>query len=480
MIKKSTPIFLVFSLLILSLFTACRKEKFTANLGDLRFSVDTLFFDTVFTERGTATRNFKIYNDGKATIKINGASMKGSDSPFRFNIDGLPGPTNSTVEIPGGDSIFVFIEAEIDPNGNNLPLIVEDELVLSSDQGSKNLSIVAWGQDAVYIRADTYIQGLPPFKVLEPNAVWTNEKPIVVYGYAVVDSLNSLRIDPGTQIHFHSDAGLWIYNGGQLTAEGTIEEPIVFQGDRLEAFYDELPGQWDRIWINESDRDHSMKNCIIKNSIIGLQIETLPFSYNVEAPTSTNKIELENIIIRNQSLAGILARNYRVDAGNIAIYNSGQHALAITGGGTYHISHLAAVNYWNSTVRKDASVIISNAYEDSRRVVQVREILDSYIENAIIYGSEENEFQTSFIDAPGLQREFQLRHSLLRSEEAPKDVELIQVIYSDPQLDGDAVEGYVPRSNSPAIDFGLPGRYTADITGKQRDNEPDLGVYEAD
>ena len=468
---------LTFSTIIL-LNISCKKEKFNASVSDISFSIDTLFFDTVFTEIGTATRNFKVYNNGRSGIKITSVKLENSNSVFRFNADGLPGPTSEEIEIPAGDSVFVFVEANIDPNGGNNPLIVEDNIIFSSNSGSVKMPLVAWGQDAVYIRADTYINGLPPFKVLDPNAVWTNEKPIVVYGYAVVDSLNSLSIQPGTQVHFHASSGLWIYNGGKLTAEGSIENPIVFQGDRLEAFYDEIPGQWDRIWINESMEDHSMKNCIIKNAIIGLQIETLPFSYNIEAPTSSNQISLENLSIRNHSLAGILARNYRIKAGNVAIHNCGQFAMALTGGGEYQLSHFSFVNFWNQTVRNDASVYVSNAYQDARGIIQIREIKNSYLENSIIHGSEESEFLVEYLEEQTLPQEFELRHCQITSEKTITSVPVSEIIYQDPKLDGDAIKGYVPHAGSPVINAGTVSSYPNDITGKPRDSQPDLGVFE--
>lgn len=477
MIKKS-PIYILFIPLFILALSACKKEKFSSNLSDLSFSIDTLFFDTVFTEIGTATRNFKVYNSGNKTIELTSVSLEGNNSVFRINADGTPGPVTETIEIASGDSIFVFIEANIDPNGVNSPLIVEDNIVFSTESDSKKLPVVAWGQDAHYIRPNTIIQGLPPLHILPENTVWTNDKPIVVYGYAVVDSLNSLTIEAGTQIHFHAGAGLWIYNGGNIVANGSIEEPIVFQGDRLESFYDELPGQWDRIIINESDKDHVMKNCIIKNAFIGLQIETLQFPYNLEAPTSSNRIDLENLVIKNHSLSGILARNYRINAGNVAIYNCGQQAAAFLGGGTYQLSHFTIANYWAETVRNQPALFISNAYQDILGRVQVRNMSNSYLENSIVTGFEETEIGIEKFEEGNL--DFTLRHNQIDAEEAISKLPTQNIIYQDPELDGDVTKGYKPSTGSPVLNAGIPSNYNSDITGKARSNNPDLGVFEID
>ena len=55
---------IVFFLSIVSiLFISCKDDKFidSGNLN-LKFSTDTVMFDTVFTTIGTTTRNFTVYN----------------------------------------------------------------------------------------------------------------------------------------------------------------------------------------------------------------------------------------------------------------------------------------------------------------------------------------------------------------------------------------------------------------------------------
>jgi len=57
----------IYTLLLLAgiiLWSSCREDfETTLSTGDLRFSQDTIFLDTVFTNIGSSTRNFKVYND---------------------------------------------------------------------------------------------------------------------------------------------------------------------------------------------------------------------------------------------------------------------------------------------------------------------------------------------------------------------------------------------------------------------------------
>ena len=87
-------IFLTAAVLIL-LTTACdvETEFLTGDDVQLRFSVDTLAFDTVFVARGSATQRMKVYNDNEQPIKIDRVSVEGQTGVnFIFNIDGTGGP----------------------------------------------------------------------------------------------------------------------------------------------------------------------------------------------------------------------------------------------------------------------------------------------------------------------------------------------------------------------------------------------------
>ena len=127
----------------------------------------------------------------------------------------------------------------------------------------------------------------------------------------------------GTEVYFHNNSGLWAYIGGTLKVEGTLANPVTFQGDRLESAYADAPGQWDRIWLNESPNVHQITYAKIRNAFIGIQAEPLAnYGWNCE-------VEVKNTIIENMSGAGILSRLSIVDGFNVLISQCQQYALAL-------------------------------------------------------------------------------------------------------------------------------------------------------
>ena len=125
-------------------FTQCNKEEIyiNGNLDEITFSVDTLLFDTVFTQRGSATYSFKIKNSSKNPILLDEVGLEmGSNSKFRINVDGIAGLIVNDVEILGKDSIYVFAEVTIDPDQplSVSPFVIEENLNIKSGTASKKV-----------------------------------------------------------------------------------------------------------------------------------------------------------------------------------------------------------------------------------------------------------------------------------------------------------------------------------------------------
>src|SRR5688572_11693688 len=112
-------LFVVLILGFLVSLTSCRKDfEFEPSSGNLRFSRDTVYLDTVFSSVGSSTYTLKVYNESDRDISIPQIKLgKGLESKYRITVDGMTGNDNrifDNVELLANDSMFVFIEVTAD------------------------------------------------------------------------------------------------------------------------------------------------------------------------------------------------------------------------------------------------------------------------------------------------------------------------------------------------------------------------------
>nr|HMT30788.1 hypothetical protein [Bacteroidia bacterium] len=219
---KNTTI-LLFAFIFILASSSCKKDDIiTDSSAKLEFSTDTVLFDTVFSSLGSTTKQLKIYNRNSRPIRISSIRLAGgAPSTFRLNVDGIPGKSFTDVEIPEKDSLFVFVEVTVNPNGQTTPFIFQDSILFETNGNQQDIDLVAFGQNARFIVADKFVtagSSAIPYALLDTNLnstiVWDNTLPYVVWGgYAAVDSSQTLIINPGTRIYFGTGAGIWVYRG---------------------------------------------------------------------------------------------------------------------------------------------------------------------------------------------------------------------------------------------------------------------------
>ncbi|MFZ4061469.1 MAG: hypothetical protein ACOYK5_09615 [Bacteroidia bacterium] len=476
-----------------SLLTSCLEEPGIGNFADLRFDRDTVFFDTVFTQLGTATEVLKLYNSGGGRIQIDEIRLLGN-SVFRFNANGVPGPIAGSFFIDPGDSLYVFLEATLDPNGGNTPLIFEDSLLISFAGQQKKVVLAVPGQDALYyLPNDTLVfppsPGNPngsilPYRILDCSTEWRADRPVVVVGYLVVDSNCSLTIQPGTQVHFFNNGALWIYRGGQLQALGEADQPIVFQGTRLPLAWAEQPGQWDRILINDGGSSN-MRHCLIKNAFIGVQGDHLG---KLNGSSGPGQLNLHNVEIRNCSGIGLYTRGLNIDASNLLVHNCGQYSAAFTLGGSIRLRHSTLANYWNRSNRTAPTLFFSNYALAGNSSIAAP--LNLQVLNSIVYGNKESELEWDSVAAAGFIYLFD--HVLLKASDdypTPLSARFPMVWRNEsPNFSNTNSGNYQPASNGAAANRAQPGLVSAnplllrfDLRGRNRSESlPDLGAEESE
>ena len=464
-------------------FGSCRKPKPISSDESLKvaFSYDTITFDTVFTSLGSSTRHLMVYNNNDENLKISSIRLQsGNMSQFSINVDGVSGYDFNDIEIYAKDSIFIFIRVTINPNDQNTPFFVEDKLIFETNTNIQEVSLTAYGQNANYIIADQYISGFPKFKIIADSLQevhWTSERPYVVYGYALINSYGTLVIEEGTQIHFHDGSGLWAYSEGQLRVEGTLENPVVFQGDRLELSFTDEPGQWDRIWLMEAREGygHSINNAIIKNGFIGIQAQR--FLKDNMAP-----LNIHNTIIDNHTGMGIYANLYNMQASNFLVSNCGNYAIALTGGGEYVFNQGTVANYWKKSTRTTPSLIFNNIYNNPTDGYSYAYNFFFEMNNCIVYGNREEEFTTDFY--PGPDTTYFFNNSLLKTARRNHDffTNYNECIFNHDPKFVEKDYNFHLDTLSPAIGIGNPiystGALQYDLDGVARGNNPDAGAYQ--
>src|ERR1035441_1721777 len=163
---------------------SCKKDRITTDpSAKLSFSTQSILFDTVFTTVGSTTKTFLVYNRNSQSIKISSIQLaRGTASNFRINVNGLKGVQFNNIEIRAKDSMFVFVEVTVNPNNASSPLVIRDSIVFQTNGNMQDVHLEAWGQNAYFYTPNIFpANGFPGYSNISCNAVWTNDKPHVIY-----------------------------------------------------------------------------------------------------------------------------------------------------------------------------------------------------------------------------------------------------------------------------------------------------------
>jgi hypothetical protein len=383
--------------IIIGLFltlTSCREDfEFQPSNGNLGFSRDTIYLDTVFTNIGSSSYTLKVYNRSNKNISIPSIRLgKGAASKYQLMVDGMPGKEFLNVEMLAKDSMFIFVSVNADvASANPTDFLYTDQILFGVGTNFQKVELVTLIQDAYFLYPQRFGDGttetLPiaddeiyGFFLDENDPVngnelqWNNSKPYVIYGYAAIPSNQTLTVDAGARIHFHAESGLIVANNASLQVNGTNANQVIFEGDRLEPGFSETPGQWGTIWFTQGSTNNILSNLIVKNATVGMLVTGNDGTLN---PSLT----LNNVQVYNCSNVGILARTGRITGQNVVINNCGEVAFAGTFGGSYDFTHCTFANYWPRP--NQTCVVLS---DDKINNVPTP-LENANFKNCIIYGS---------------------------------------------------------------------------------------------
>ena len=449
-------------ILLAFLFSCTKEDEITTDPSvKLQFSTDTLFFDTVFTSTGSTTRRIKVFNPDKRAVRIQQIALEGGPaSDFQLNVSGVASNRVNDFVLGGNDSLNIFVKVNISPNTTPGPFIVEDAVKILVNGNQQEIALKAYGQNAVFLKGDVAINS---------HTTWDDQLPHVIYGKVMVNAEVTLTILKGAKVYFHKDAELIV--GGTLRVSGELNAPVYFASDRLEAIYQEEPGQWKGIRFLSSSKDNHINYALIKNALTGLSVESL-------SGNSNPKLLLTNTRIYNMELYGLYCRNSQVLAFNNVIANCGRALVYGFSGGKYNFKHNTLVNLKVSSTVNGAAVFFTNKAEGA-----ATSEMDLVLVNNIIWGSLPDEL---LVEKSGNLSFTQLiRNNVIKSRVSSLESSG-NILNADPRFVNPRQYNFSLSSGSAAANKGenlsddphFSSWLRKDLKGKTRLFPSDLGSYE--
>ena len=258
---------------------------------------------------------------------------------------------------------------------------------------------------------------------------------------------------------------------GTLKVNGTFTSPILFQGDRLEPEYADVPGQWDRIWINEGSTQNEINYAVIKNGFIGIQHEVIT---NINDPM---RLKVSNTSITNMSGWGIYAVHGRMEGHNNLIANCGRNLIVGLLGGTFKFYHCTFANFFTGADRTEPVLFLNN-HDDVNGTIPLD---TAYFGNCIIEGSLADEVT---LDSAAGGFNYKFEGCMLKSGLSFPASRFIFCLQNKPLVfTNTSLYDFNLELGSWAIDNGIPSigvLFPTDLQNNSRisDNGPDIGALE--
>ncbi len=461
-----TAVILTISLLIL-LFS-CRKDSFiTSPDARVNITADTLKYDTVFVSAGSTYQSFRIINDNNQKLRLSSVKlMGGAASAYKMNVDGVAGSQFSNLEIEANDSLYVFVQVNVDPASGNLPFVIRDSIEISYNGKDRKVQLEAWGQNAHFYRN----------RVISADETWNNDRPYVILGSLTVNSNRTLTINNGCRIYVHADAPIIV--NGTLLVNGLKDtaERVYFRGDRLDDPYRDFPGSWPGIFFKAGSQNSVFNYAVIKNAYQAIGLED-------PSPNANPKLVLNESVIDNAYDAGVIAINSSMRARNCLISNCGRN-LYLVKGGNYQFTHCTAVTIANSYINhKDPVLVLSNYVTVANNPVSAP--LNASFTNCIFWG-ENGLVDDEVVVLKSGTDPFTVNfdHALWKVQTTPANITSTGIINNQTPL-FDSVNtskqyyDFRLKTGSPAINAGANVGVVTDLDGKTRPvGMPDLGCFE--
>lgn len=445
------------SLIVLYIIILCSCEKQEEIISSdpglfLEFSTDTVSFDTIFTIKQSITQRLRVFNRNEDALKITSILLaKGSASEFSIIVNGSEGDAFTDIVINGKDSLLILVETFINGMDEDLPFLITDEILFTTNRNTQAVNLLAYGQDAIRFGNE----------ILDCNTLWTSERPYLLMDTLLVDSLCQLQIEAGARIFF--EPGTILFVGGSLLVNGTSDSPVIFTNSRKD--FQDVPGQWGGIFLLEGSKDNLVNFAEIRNARIGLRVGTPD---NDTVPD----LILQNSKIENMSDSGLLCFNSDVRVSNTLIQNCAVFTVGNLAGGNYYYEHCTFASFGFDFFRNEASTVFSDNIIFPDNSVLVNDLIVE-LKHSLIWGSLSEEITLS--QSSGIN-ELNFEQNLLRTQQTiPGSGNILNM---DPLFLNPEEGNFRLEQQSPAVNVLSEATLPEDLDGLPRDSLPDLGAYE--
>ena len=422
---------LAFCIILMSvLFVACYEDAGFSSSPSLRlaFSVDTVSFDTIFTDRVSPSAMFVVHNRNKNSLRINEVRLgSGGESGFNVLVDGQYGTVMRDLEIRAKDSLFVVASVKLEKNGLNVPFKVKDSLIFTLESGvEQKVFLVAHGRDVVFMYGDSII----------------SDKTFAAGHYVIYDSLTVakdvvLNIEKGATFYFHNKACLKVR--GTLNIKGDYDSPVVFRGDRTDNLfsylpYDRVPGKWGGVLIDSTSNGNVIEHCDIHGAEFGIKVE--------KGDTTVQRLTISSSKLQNFTGNALETYVAHVSVENSLIANAQGNCVKVVGGDVSFI-HCTIANFyvWK---QRDVALALHNSFEG-----EPMPLYGASFKNCVIAGTKDDEIMgyfTEYDETVPNSINYYFENSLINTVDT-QDEYFVNVIYDRPDIPPFAKEHFTKIDN---------------------------------
>ena len=462
------------SVILLTLtLVSCEEDKISTDTSlRLKFSSDTVRFDTIFTKQGSATYKLKVYNPSKNKVLIDKITLNGAEN-YSMNVSGISANVVNDTYLNANDSLMIFIQVYIDPNDDTTPFIIRDSIDFFFNNHTQVLQLEAYGRNVKRFKN----------KIIDADTTITSEIPILLSDTLKIAEGATLTLSPGTRLYCQKAAVILVE--GKLISEGTQESMVEIRGDRDDYMntipplsYDQASGQWGGIRIASTSFGNILNHTDVRNADFGIVID----STNTENTT----LVVKNSIIRNMLYNVIHSINAKVEIYNSLLYNAGENILRLEGG-DYKVVHSTLTNNYAFSWGGRTQPILhySNKYNDN--ILHFK----SEMYNSIVHGNYTSEIDYK-LDTLTLSPVYFFKNCIVKQYMKVVDTDIYKdcLINSSPKFVYDNIKDdtyrqydYHLTSASPAIgnaDTSVSATTPIDLDGNERmqNGSADIGCYE--